>query len=66
MVTNKISIMFLMLNKLIIITEMMDVRKQKDMTGFYRHFMRQATGEEEKPNPPPLSKNKLVIFSIKK
>jgi len=39
--------------------EMMDVRKQKDMTGFYRHFMRQATGEEEKPNPPPLSKNKV-------
>ena len=29
---------------------MMDVTKQKDLSGFYRHFLNQQTGEEKIPN----------------
>ena len=28
---------------------MMDVKKQKDMSGFYRHLLNQQTGEESNP-----------------
>ena len=28
-------------------TEMMDVKRQKDMSGFYRHFLNQTVGEEK-------------------
>ena len=28
---------------------MMDVTKQKDLSGFYRHFLNQQTGEERIP-----------------
>ena len=29
---------------------MMDVTKQKDLSGFYRHFLNQQTGEEKIPS----------------
>ncbi|GFQ87308.1 nuclear speckle splicing regulatory protein 1 [Trichonephila clavata] len=29
--------------------EMMDVTKQKDLSGFYRHFLKQSVGEEKVP-----------------
>ena len=29
---------------------MMDVTKQRDLSGFYRHFLNQATGEEAVPS----------------
>ena len=28
----------------------MDVTKQKDLSGFYRHFLNQQTGEEKIPS----------------
>ena len=31
-------------------SEMMDVTKQRDLSGFYRHFLNQQTGEEEIPD----------------
>ncbi|KAG8194176.1 hypothetical protein JTE90_002381 [Oedothorax gibbosus] len=31
------------------LNEMMDVTKQKDLSGFYRHFLKQSVGEEKIP-----------------
>ncbi|GFT20345.1 nuclear speckle splicing regulatory protein 1 [Nephila pilipes] len=31
------------------LNEMMDVTKQKDLSGFYRHFLKQSVGEEKVP-----------------
>ncbi|GFY53023.1 nuclear speckle splicing regulatory protein 1 [Trichonephila inaurata madagascariensis] len=32
-----------------LMNEMMDVTKQKDLSGFYRHFLKQSVGEEKIP-----------------
>lgn len=43
-----------------VILEAMDVTKQKDLSGFYRHFLNQQTGEEEIPDNTRVKQEKEV------
>jgi len=43
------------------IEEMMDVKKQSDMSGFYRHLLNQTTGEEAVPDNTKTDKENATV-----
>ena len=52
-----------------LIAEAMDVKKQRDLSGFYRHILKQTTGDDPGPKVkdevPKIKEEKIDVKEVK-